>query len=89
MHCVHGYKLCSWCVAHLGALVDTLLFCMMQEIVIDAVMITTIRAAIATITPTSRPSMLTGALGGGAVKEQANTAEWVRMWKQPAFLSSY
>ena len=43
---------------------------MMQETVIDAVMTTTIRAIIATITPTSRPSMLTGVLGGGTVKEQ-------------------
>ena len=56
------------CAAHLGAQVDTLLFFMMQEIVIDAVMITTIRAAIATITPTRRPSMLTGGLGGGTAK---------------------
>ena len=86
---VHGYKLSTWCVAHLGALVDTLLFFMMQQVVRDAVMITIIRAAIATITPTTMPSMLTGGLGRGTVKEQANTAEWGRMWKQPAFLSSY
>ena len=43
---------------------------MMQQVARDAVMITTIRAAIATITPTRRPSMLTGALVGGTVKEQ-------------------
>ena len=69
MHCVHGYKLCSQCVAHLGALVDILLFFMMQQVVRDAVMITTIRATIATITPTTMPSVLTGGLGG-TVKEQ-------------------
>ena len=49
---------------------------MMQEIVIDAVMITTIRAAIATITPTRRPSMVTGGLDGGTAKEQTNKAKW-------------
>ena len=70
MHCVHGYKLCSWCVAHLGALVDTLLFFMMQQVARDAVMTTTVRATIATTTPTTMPSMLTGALVGGTVKEQ-------------------
>ena len=78
-HCVHGYKLCSWCVAHLGAQVDIFLFTM-QEIAIEAVMITTIRAAIATIIPTSRPSMLTGGVGGGPAKEQTNTAQRVRLW---------